>query len=220
MWAFGGGLIDADDLEIHVADQGTLDAFAFVQSLRDSGAMDPAFDPANQYGNNMTAFKEGKAGIIFNGPWASSDILSGAAFADPANLGVAPIPAGPAGQGSPVGGHGYTIYAGSPYPEEALNLIRCLNTPENTVRMANELNVIPALRATYDSPDLLPNPILDGFLAQMEVATNRPVIPAGGGIYTDFDPAFAAVMLGEKTPEEAMAEVVTAWEALLALTEQ
>lgn len=216
MWAYGGGLIDADDLEIHINDQGTIDALNFVLGLMESGAMDPVYDPANQYGNSMTAFKEGKAGMLINGPWASADVLSGAQFVDtPENLGVAPVPAGPAGQGSPVGGHGYTIYAGSPFPNESLELIRCLNSVENATRLAKELNLIPALLAVYEDPELAENAVLQGFLAQMAVATNRPVIPAGGQIYTEFGPQYDAVILGEKDPQEAMDAVAEAWQALL-----
>jgi len=215
MWAFGGGLIDADDLEIHINDQGTIDAFNFVRGMMEDGAMSSEFDPANQYGNSMVAFKEGRAGMIFMGPWATSDVLSGPAFEDPANLGVAPIPAGPGGQGSPVGGHEYTIYAGSPFPDEALELIRCLNSVDHQVRLATDLNLVPTLLAAYEDPALEENDILQGFLAQMQVATNRPVIPAGGQIYTEFDPRFTAVMLGEQDPQVAMDAVAAAWQILL-----
>ncbi len=216
MWAFGGGLIDADDLEIHVADEGTIEALNFVMGLLESGAMGPEYDPANQYGNNQTAFKEGAAAMLINGPWASSDILSGPEFADnPDNLGVAPIPAGPEGQGSPVGGHGYTIYAGSPFPEEALELVRCLNSVEHQVRLAAELNLVPTLLEAYEDEALQENAILQGFLAQMQVATNRPVIPAGGQIYTEFGPRYQAVILGEQEPQEAMDAVADAWQQLL-----
>jgi arabinogalactan oligomer/maltooligosaccharide transport system substrate-binding protein len=215
MWAFGGGLIDAETLEILIDSQGTYDAFAYLQDLIDSGAMDANFDAPNQYTNNMNAFKEGNAAMIINGPWATSDVLSGPAFADPDNLGIAPIPAGPAGQGSPVGGHGYTIYAGSPFVPEALELIRCLNRPENQATLAKELNLIPTVIAAYEDPELAENDILQGFLAQMEVATARPVIPAGGQIYTEFDPQFQAVILGNASPEDAMSKVAAAWKALL-----
>jgi len=216
MWAFGGGLIDADTLEIHVNDQGTIDALNFVKEMLDSGAMGPAYDPANQYNNDMTAFKEGTVGMLINGPWASSDILSGEEFADdPDNLGVAPIPAGPAGQGSPVGGHEYTIYAGSPFPDDALQLIRCLNSPEHQARLATDLNLVPTLLAAYDNEELQNNKILQGFLAQMQVATNRPVIPAGGQIYTEFGPRYDAVILGTQEPQEAMDAVAAAWQQLL-----
>jgi arabinogalactan oligomer/maltooligosaccharide transport system substrate-binding protein len=142
-------------------------------------------------------------------------VLSGPAFEDPANLGVAPIPAGPAGQGSPVGGHGYTIYAGSPYPLEALEFIRCLNTPERQARLATELNLVPTLLEAYENPELQENEILQGFLAQMQVATNRPVIPAGGQIYTEFVPRYQAVILGDQEPQAAMDAVAEAWQQLL-----
>jgi arabinogalactan oligomer/maltooligosaccharide transport system substrate-binding protein len=184
--------------------------------MLESGAMGPAYDPANQYNNNQVAFKEGQAGMLINGPWASTDILSGPAFADtPENLGVAPVPAGPEGQGSPVGGHEYTIYAGSPFPDDALELIRCLNSVEHQVRLASELNLVPTVLAAYEDEGLQENAILQGFLAQMQVATNRPVIPAGGQIYTEFGPRYDAVILGEQEPQEAMDAVAEAWQQLL-----
>jgi arabinogalactan oligomer/maltooligosaccharide transport system substrate-binding protein len=215
MWAFGGGLIDSETLEIQINSQGTIDALNFVKEMMADGAMDPVYDPANQYGNSMTAFKEGQRGFFFMGPWATSDVLSGAAFADPSNLGVTAIPAGPGGQGSPVGGHSYTIYGGSPFPAESLELIRCLNRTENQVRLATDLNLVPTVAAAYEDPALGENEILQGFLAQMEVATNRPVIPAGGQIYTDFGPNYTAVILGDAEPQEAMDAVAEAWAVLL-----
>lgn len=221
MWAFGGGLIDPDDLEIHIADQGTIDALNFVMSLMESGAMDPVYDPANQYGNSLLAFKEGKAGMYVNGPWESANVLSGLEFAEtPENLGVAPFPAGPGGQGSPVGGHGYTVYAGSPFPEESVELIRCLNSYDNQLRLAAELNLVPTLLEVYADESLADNSVLQGFFAQMEVATNRPAIPAGGQIYTEFGPRYDAVILGDEDPQEAMDLIAAAWQTLLDSSEQ
>ena len=216
MWAFGGGLIDADDLEIHINDQGTIDAFNFVLGMMENGAMNPNYEPANQYTNSLLDFKEGRAGMYINGPWVTSDVLSGPEFVDtPENLGVAAVPAGPGGQGSSVGGHGYTIYAGSPYPDDALALVRCLNTPEHQARLAKELNLVPTVLEAYDDPELAENDLLQGFLAQMQVAVGRPAIPAVGQIYTDFGPNYQAVILGDMDPQEAMDNVAEAWQALL-----
>ena len=64
----------------------------------------PNKDFANDYGNAQTAFKNGQVAMIVNGPWSTADILQGKEFAKSSNLGVAPIPKGPGGQGSPVGG--------------------------------------------------------------------------------------------------------------------
>ncbi|NWF70860.1 MAG: extracellular solute-binding protein [Chloroflexi bacterium] len=219
MWAFGGSLIVPNEdgtYTIGINSEGTLAGLNFVIGLLESGVMGPDYDPANQYGNNQAAFKEGRAGMLINGPWATSDILRGEAFTDRANLGVAPIPAGPEGlQGSPVGGHGYTIYAGSAYPQEALNFVRCLNGVDNQVRLAAELNLVPTLRAAYENETLAENAILQGFLAQMEVATNRPVLVAGGSIYAEFGPQYDAAILGQTEPQTALDNIAAAWELLL-----
>jgi arabinogalactan oligomer / maltooligosaccharide transport system substrate-binding protein len=219
MWAYGGELIVEEEdgtYSVGVNNEGTIEALEKVKSWMDAGLVGPAYDPSNQYGNSMAAFKEGRAGIHIIGPWATSDILSGEAFADPENLGVAAIPAGPDGaQGSPVGGHEYTIYAGSEYPNEALALVRCLNSVENQVTLATELNLVPTVAAAYEDEALAENDILQGFLAQMNVARNRPVLVAGGQIYTEFGPQYTAYMLGERDAQEAMDNVAEAWEVLL-----
>lgn len=216
IWAFGGGLIDEETLEISINNAGAVEAYEFVLGLMADGAMNPNLDPSNQYGNSLNDFKEGRAGMYINGPWASSDVLSGPEFVDdPSNLGVTAIPAGPAGQGSPVGGHEYAIYSGSPFIEESLELVRCLNRPENQLVLATDLNLIPTVRATYEFEELAGNEILQGFLAQMEVATNRPVMPAGGGIYSEFDPQHAAIILGARSPQDALNIIANAWSVLL-----
>ncbi|HVO44106.1 MAG TPA: extracellular solute-binding protein [Aggregatilineales bacterium] len=218
MWAFGGGLID-NDLKIHIADKGTIDAFHFVLDLRDKYKVMPKdFDSANQYTNAMTAFKAGKAAILFNGPWATTEILGGDVFkGHPENLGIAPIPAGPDGkQGSPVGGHNYVIYAGSPNIDAAYTFIACMDSAPEQVKQAKANNTLPTRQSAYKDPTLAKNPVTQGFLTQMKVATNRPVIPAGGQIYTSFDKHFSAVMTGIETPEVAVKAIETDWKALLA----
>ncbi len=219
MWAYGGDLITANEdgtYTIGINSPGTIEALELVKGWLDEGVMGPGYDPANQYGNSITAFKEGRAGIHIIGPWATNDMLSGEAFTDPENLGIAAIPAGPDGlQGSPVGGHEYSIYAGSPYPNEALAFVRCLNSVENQVLLATDLNLVPTLAAAYDDPSLAENAILQGFLAQMNVARNRPVLVAGGQIYTEFAPQYSAFMLGETEAQAAMDNVAAAWELLL-----
>lgn len=218
MWGYGGSLITVNEdgtFSIGINSAETIAALEFTKSMLDAGIMGPGYDPSNQYGNSMTAFKEGVAAMHFIGPWATADILSGPAFEDPTNLGVVAIPAGPGGQGSPVGGHGYTIYAGTDYPEESLAFIRCLNSVDNQVTLALELNLVPTLLEAYENEELAANEILQGFLAQMQVATNRPVLVAGGSIYTEFGPQYQAFMLGTASAQEAMDAVASAWELLL-----
>jgi len=86
---------------------------------------------------------------------------------------------------------------------------------ENQVLLATDLNLVPTLAAAYDDPSLAENAILQGFLAQMNVARNRPVLVAGGQIYTEFAPQYSAFMLGETEAQAAMDNVAAAWELLL-----
>ena len=58
----------------------------------------------------MTLFKEQKVAMIINGPWEVADISDDPNFGGIENLGIAPVPAGSAGQGAPVGGHNYVIW--------------------------------------------------------------------------------------------------------------
>ena len=101
LWAFGGGLFEVNEegqvTEILVNNEGSVAGLEFL--LNDVlGTIAPAdVDFPNDYANAMTAFKEGDVAMIFNGPWSTADVLSGAEFTDPENLGVAVIPAGPDG---------------------------------------------------------------------------------------------------------------------------
>ncbi len=73
-------------------------AFKTVKDLVDSGAAKT--DATDGWNNMQTAFKDGKVAMMINGPWAVADTYAGKEFADKANLGIAPVPAGSGGQGA------------------------------------------------------------------------------------------------------------------------
>jgi len=215
LWAFGGGLID-ENKNIFINTPAAVEGLKFMIDLRDRYQVVPKdIDYANDYVNMMTGFKEGKFAMIFNGPWATSDILGGKEFQDKANFGVAPIPKGPKGQGSPVGGHNYVISANTKNAEAAWKFITHINSKENQAKFAVRNNLLPTRRSAYEDPAVKANEILQGFKAQMEVATNRPVIPEGGAIYTDFTPNIQAALSKKLKPEEALANIEAAWQKLL-----
>lgn len=222
LWAFGGGLLSVNDegqvTEILVNNEGSVAGLEFL--LNDVlGTIAPAeVDFANDYGNAMTAFKEGEVAMIFNGPWSTADVLSGAEFTDPENLGVAVIPAGPDGdKGSPIGGHSYVLYAAmdEATQECAVAFVQYLNSAENQARLATELNLLPTRQSAYALPDVEASRLIADFGVVIENATARPVIPEGGQIYTEFGPNFQAAWSGEKTAQEALDDVAAAWETLV-----
>jgi arabinogalactan oligomer/maltooligosaccharide transport system substrate-binding protein len=216
IWAYGGSLIDEDDGQIHINDPGSVDALEFYIALRDEyGVVPPEVDFANDYENMLVGFKTGKYAMIFNGPWATADILSGEEFADPANLGVTRIPQGPAGYGSPVGGHNYVITSSCQDVLTAYKFIHFLNRAEHQALLATENNLLPTRRSAYDLPQVADNRIIQGFRYQLEVANNRPVIPEGGLLFVDFTPNLQAALNGKKTPQEALDATAQAWGQLL-----
>jgi arabinogalactan oligomer/maltooligosaccharide transport system substrate-binding protein len=223
LWAFGGGLFDVDEegnvTEILVNNEGSVAGLEFL--LNDVlGTIAPAeVDFANDYGNAMTAFKDGEVAMILNGPWSTADVLSGAEFSDPANLGIAVIPAGPDGDnGSPIGGHSYVLYAGMDEAKQqcAAAFVTYLSSAENQGRLASELNLLPTRSSAYELEEVAGNPLIADFGTVIENATARPVVPEGGQIYTDFGPNFQAAWTGDSTPQEALDAVAASWETLLA----
>jgi arabinogalactan oligomer/maltooligosaccharide transport system substrate-binding protein len=222
LWAFGGGLFEADAegqvSELLVNNEGSVAGLEFL--LNDVlGTIAPAeVDFPNDYNNAMTGFKEGQVAMIFNGPWSTADVLSGSEFADPENLGIAVIPAGPDGaKGSPIGGHSYVAYAGMDEATQAcaVEFIRYLSSAENQGRLATELNLLPTRQSAYDLPDVQGNRLIAEFGTVIENATARPVVPEGGAIYTDFGPNFQAAWTGDKEPQQALDDVAAAWTTLL-----
>ena len=223
LWAFGGGLLDVNDegqvTEILVNNEGSVAGLEFLLNNVLGTIAPQDVDFPNDYGNAMTAFKEGEVAMIFNGPWSTADVLSGTEFTDPENLGIAVIPAGPDGdKGSPIGGHSYVLYAGMDEAKQecAAAFVGYLSNTENQARLATELNLLPTRTSAYEDPSVQESRVIAEFQTVIENATARPVIPEGGQIYTDFGPNFQAAWTGDKTAQQALDDTAAAWETLVA----
>lgn len=216
IWAYGGDLIESNTRTVKIASPKSLEGMDFLADLyHKHKIISPDIDFVNGYNNMMTAFKKGKTAMIINGPWSTSDVLSGEAFKDPSNLGVAVIPKGPAGYGSPVGGNSYVIYAGSKHKEASARFVKYMAQMKYQVLFAQKHNLLPTLKAAYEDKAVKANPILQGFKTQLEVATNRPVIPEGARIYTAFNMGVQQVLTQAKSPKIAMKKVAKKWKKLL-----
>ncbi|SFJ14850.1 extracellular solute-binding protein [Thermoflavimicrobium dichotomicum] len=215
IWSFGGGLI-TDNKEIQINSPGSVKGLEFLLKLRDDKVMPDEFDAQNDYNNLQQAFKTGRAAMVLQGPWAVSDILKGEQFKDPNNLGIAPIPTGPEGKtGSPVGGHGLVIYAGSKHKEASFKFISYLTSAENQAKFAKKNGLLPARKSAYDHPDVKNNRLVRDWKKVLNQATNRPVIPEGGQIYIAFSPEIQAAFKKQKNAKQALDAVAQAWKQLL-----
>lgn len=186
-----------------------------MQKLMNEKVVQPELQFDNWNQAMMDDFKTGKVAMIINGPWATTDILSGAEFKNAENLGIAPVPAGPAGQGSPVGGHNLVISKYSQAPDEAYQFIEFLNNRENQAHLAKELGILPTRQSAYEDAELLENQIFQGFKSQLEVATSLPVIPERPLLLNDFSAYLPKILLKEISTEEGLNRIGDSWEYLI-----
>ncbi len=161
---------------------------------------------ANKYTNMQDGFKNGSVSMIINGPWSISDALSGKAFDDPDNLGVAPVPAGPKGQGGPVGGHNYTVYAGSANLAASYLFVEFMNRPENQAYVSGENNTLPTRASVYETPEAADNELLAAFQEPIEMAKPRPAAPGAGTLYDLFTPFYEQILGGQASLDDGLAQ--------------
>lgn len=214
IWGYGGGMI-SEELNIEIANEASVQGVEFMVELIKAKVAQPdgSFEDWND--RMMEDFKNGKVAMIINGPWATTDILSGEAFQNADNLGVSAVPAGPGGEGSPVGGHNLVISKYTEYPEEAYQLVHYLNSKESQVKMAKEAGTLPTRISAYSDKELMDNTIFQGFKAQLEVARSRPIIPESSLLFADFSTQLEQILKQEISAQEGLTQVASIWAYLM-----
>jgi multiple sugar transport system substrate-binding protein len=144
--AWGGNLVDPTDPTSCAMDEAP--AVAAVEWLRarmwDDKVMATLLDVQNL--STRDAFIEGKVATVEDGSWALKDILENAPF----RVGVAPLPAGPAGRVTLATTDGFGIYAGTQHPEEAWHLLKFLISDDYALAMARANFLQPAKASLVD----------------------------------------------------------------------
>ncbi len=192
----GGDILDAEAEEITVNTPEAVQGLTIAQDMVKSGvAVKPvANDP---YGTMMTLFKEGKVGMIINGPWEVRNISDDPQFGGFENLGVAPVPAGSAGAGAPVGGHNYVIWSGmeDAKADAAIALVEFMSSAESQAFIAEELGLLPTRNSAYELPEVADNERVAAFEEALGVAVPRPWIPEGGQFFAPLDEMATKVLI-------------------------
>src|SRR5216683_756684 len=85
LWSFGGGMIDNSN-KILVNNTGSIAGLNFLLKLQNTDKVMPSkIDFTNGYTNMTNDFKNGTTAMIFQGPWETSNILTGSSFSDQSN---------------------------------------------------------------------------------------------------------------------------------------
>ncbi|MEV7424687.1 MULTISPECIES: extracellular solute-binding protein [unclassified Streptomyces] len=213
LYGEGGNLVDAKSRTITVDDEAGAKAMTVVKDLVDSGAAKT--DATDGWENMQASFKDGKVAMIINGPWAVADTYGGAQFKDKANLGIAPVPAGSAGQGAPQGGHNLAVYAGSKNLDASYAFTEYMTSAASQAKVAEQLSLLPTRTAVYDMPGVADNEIVGFFKPVVDKAVERPWIPETGSLFAPLVTEYTKVLTGQTTPKKGVETTGDSYRKLL-----
>ena len=139
--AWGGHIVNpTDPTKCDIDDPQALAALEWVRARMWDDKVMATFTDVNNVGTSA-AFSEGQLAMVEDGSWALKSILENASF----RIGVAPIPAGPAGRVTLTTTDGFGIYSRTRHPREAWELVKFLVSKEYALAMA-EANLLQPAR--------------------------------------------------------------------------
>ncbi len=206
VYAQGGNYIDAASKKITLNSPQMAAAIGVAQGLAAKG-VGIADTSSNGYTNMQNAFKTGKVAMIINGPWSTADDLSGSAFTDKANLGVAPVPSGPGGQGGPTGGHNLVVYAGSKNLNASYLFIAFMNSASSQAFIASKNNTLPTRTSAYSMPEVTGNPLLAEFQAPLKVSQPRWPVAGASDVFAVVTPDYQKILSGQESVSAGLANM-------------
>jgi len=190
-FAAGMKLFDSSNNSIIAQGDGGATALTFIKDM----AADKKLIAANDYGKADSMFKEGKAGIIINGPWAVGDYVT-ALGAE--KVSVASMPALSA-TGNPfapfVNTKDLFLNANSDadHKTAAMNFIKFLVSKDIEQLLFEKAKHIPSNLDVDTSAD----PVIDGFKQQMKTGVSMPIITEMGQVWNPMQTAIDSVMAGK-----------------------
>ncbi|MHA1984190.1 MAG: sugar ABC transporter substrate-binding protein [Candidatus Hodarchaeales archaeon] len=178
-------------------------ALQFLTDILPGGANEMTPPVAEQgWGNIDSYFHQGRVGMIFMGPWATSGYYAnGAMFNSTAyevlyggtapswvnndNLGFMKVPTGGAGkQGIHSGGHAYVVSSQSEEKDAAFKLADWLAGKKAAYLRAKTNHLVSPRASTFsddfdttDSYDPAADPIVEGFKLNLNTGITRPIHP-------------------------------------------
>jgi multiple sugar transport system substrate-binding protein len=214
IWDLGGDVVSADGKTVgfdKVGEQalGTLDRLRTDKSLY----VDPKPGGEQLY----QVFLGGRMGMVATGPWQLPDVIDKGL-----DYGVVPLPSY---SGKPLtisGPDTWTVFDnGSAKVKAATEFLTWLTTPKQDVRWDIQGGSLPLTTATAALPEWKKHSSsttgLQTFVDSLETARVRPTITAYPKISQQLGQAIVAVLLGKKSPADALKECVEQSNAILAV---
>ena len=147
-------------------------------------------------------FNEGKAGIVFSGPWFLGEIAQGVSY------GLAPLPTLAEAGNKPMRPwmtvEGMFIASPSKNKEAAYELIKYVTDLQAAKVLALEGRQTPANKNVYTDPKVAADPVLKAFFEQVKVAVPMPNLPEMTMVWSPATTAMNTVVKGTAKPKEAL----------------
>jgi arabinogalactan oligomer / maltooligosaccharide transport system substrate-binding protein len=155
-------------------------------------------------------FNEGKAAMVFSGPWFLGEIKDGIDY------GLAPLPALSEAGGKPIRPwitvEGVYIAAPSKNKDAAYEFVKTVTDVPAAKVLALEGRQSPANKNVYSDPQVAKDPVLKAFRTQVETAVPMPNLPEMTMVWSPVTTAMNKVVKKSATPKQALdaaqAEVV------------
>ena len=156
-------------------------------------------------------FNEGKAAMVFSGPWFLGEISPSIEW------GLAPLPTIAAAGNKPMRPwmtvEGAFVSAPSKHKDAAFDFVKYLTDKEPAKVLALEGRQTPANKNVYDDPKVAADPVLKAFRSQVEVAVPMPNLPEMTMVWSPATTMTASVIHGGAkigpALEAAQAQVVS-----------
>ncbi len=202
LFGWGGQIFDENN---HSA-FGSPETVSFLNWIKDLTSK-PGIYQQNDDASISSLFKEGKAGMVINGPWALGDYQA-ALGAD--KVGVAELPVISENNDAPAKpflGVKHIMLNSNDSDDQAalaMKFAQFFTGAEVGKILADSAGHLPANIGV----DVSDNPIASAFVAQAANSTPIPTIPEMGQVWTPAQDMISKVISGDATAEEASAEAV------------
>jgi arabinogalactan oligomer/maltooligosaccharide transport system substrate-binding protein len=201
--AFGGRVFDAGQPVLNNPEN--VKAALFLQKWIKDGYL-PA-EPSSALITSL--FNEGKAAIVFSGPWFLGEIAKGVDY------GLALLPTLTEAGGKPMRPwmtvEGAYVAAPSKQKDLAYDFVKFITDVKAATIMAVEGRQTPANKKVYDDPKVAKDPVLAAFRAQVDVAIPMPNVPEMTMVWSPATTAMNTIIRGTSPQaafDKAQAQVV------------
>ena len=210
MNAFGGQVFAPGPLPVIDSPENVAAVKTMLKWYREDGIL-PA-DPSSTLIASL--FNDGKAAIVFSGPWFLGEVQDKVSYA------IAPLPTVSEAGGKPMRPwltvEGVYVSAGSAHVEEAYQFAEYLVSREAALVLALEGGQLPTNRSVYDDPRVAGDPTLSGFRKQLDTAVPMPNYAEMTLMWSPVTTAMNKIVKGSASPEVALKEAQETVESSIA----